>query len=110
MPQKDCFERRWTPHEKQIRLIHHAVHIWLLPERRRDRLELYDPQFAQRSRMWASLMIFGPRTRAALVQGKAKDCREPNTSTSKPCPHSASTRAVCRTRKAAAVLPAPPGG
>jgi hypothetical protein len=38
MPQKDCFERRWTPHEKQIRLIHHAVHIWLLPERRRDRL------------------------------------------------------------------------
>ena len=27
---------------------HHAVHIWLLPERRRDRLELYDPQFAQR--------------------------------------------------------------
>ena len=38
MPQKDCFERRWTPHEKQIKLIHHAVHIWLLPERRRDRL------------------------------------------------------------------------
>ena len=22
MPQKDCFERRWTPHEKQIRLIY----------------------------------------------------------------------------------------
>jgi hypothetical protein len=43
---------------------------------------LYDPQFAQRSRTWASLMIFGPRTRAALVQGNAKDCREPNTSTS----------------------------